>query len=184
MESKMKYCKEWLFLQTEPEYIFFWGHRPSKDGTITKSCMSQWWDHPFTVSGITYPTAEHWMMAKKAAMFGDMDIFNRILSVKDPGDVKALGRAVKGFNDSIWQQNCYRIVVEGNLHKFSSDENLKDYLIGTGEKVLVEASPVDKIWGIGMAADDKDIMDPTEWRGENLLGYALMEVREELNKNK
>jgi ribA/ribD-fused uncharacterized protein len=94
--------------------------------------------------------------------------------------VKALGRGVRGFEELIWRQHRVSIVVEGNYAKFSQSEPLRDFLIGTKHRVLVEASPVDKIWGIGLAGDDPRAENPLEWRGLNLLGFALMDVRERL----
>ncbi|MNY61948.1 hypothetical protein D3C86_1986990 [compost metagenome] len=91
-----------------------------------------------------------------------------------------MGRLVKNFNAVIWDQHKFEIVVNGNLHKFSQHDAMKTFLINTKERVLVEASPVDNIWGIGMAADHEHIENPLKWRGENLLGYALMEVRDKL----
>lgn len=163
-------------------FIFFWGHQPTKDGTITKSCFSQWWIAPFVVNGITYATAEHWMMAKKAELFGDTDIAAEIVANPDPKSVKQLGRMIKNFDVAAWNDHKYEIVAEGNLHKFTQHEDLKNYLLSTGSDIIVEASPVDAIWGIGMAENDKNINNPNNWKGENLLGYALMDVRDRLRK--
>lgn len=176
----MKYTIE--NLEANAKYLFFWGHQPSKDGTITKTCFSQWWESSFVVDGIGYPTAEHWMMAKKAVLFKDDEIFNKILKAKSAAEAKKLGREVRNYNDKIWLDNRYEIVKEGNFHKFGQNVNLKEFLINTGERILVEASPVDAIWGIGMASDHKDINVPEKWRGLNLLGFCLMEVRDELKK--
>jgi len=165
---------------SENKYVFFWGHQPSKDGTITKTCFSQWWISPFVVEGITYKTAEHWMMAKKAELFNDQEILEKIIQANSPAQAKKLGREVRNYVDSLWLENRYEIVKQGNFHKFSQNPDLKEFLINTKERILVEASPVDSIWGIGMATDHKDINNPEKWRGLNLLGFALMEVRDEL----
>lgn len=162
-------------------FLFFWGHQASKDGNITKTCFSQWWLSPFTVDGIEYPTAEHWMMAKKAVLFEDNEILAKILQVKSPAEAKKLGRKVRNYQEEVWLANRYEIVKEGNLHKFSQNKALKDFLLNTADSIIVEASPVDSIWGIGMATDNKDIENPAKWKGLNLLGFALMEVRDELN---
>ncbi|MFM7927100.1 MAG: NADAR family protein, partial [Pirellula sp.] len=90
----------------------------------------------------------------------------------------ALGRKVRGFKDEVWVANARRIVTEGNIAKFSQNEGLKSFLLATGTKVLVEASPYDRIWGIGLGAEDPKAKHPTTWQGENLLGFALMDVRE------
>lgn len=177
----MKYSLEKLVAQNiENKYVFFWGHQPSKDETITKTCFSQWWISPFVVEGITYKTAEHWMMAKKAELFNDQEILEKIIQANSPAEAKKLGREVRNYVDSVWLENRYEIVKQGNFHKFNQNPDLKEFLINTKERILVEASPVDSIWGIGMATDHKDINNPEKWRGLNLLGFALMEVRDEL----
>ena len=89
---------------------------------------------------------------------------------------------MRGFDDAVWQRERYGIVVEGSVHKFASDPALRAYLLCTGDRVLVEASPLDRIWGIGLAADDERALDPARWRGLNLLGFALMEARERLRR--
>jgi ribA/ribD-fused uncharacterized protein len=164
----------------ESKFLFFWGHQPSKDGIITKTCFSQWWVSPFVVDGITYKTAEHWMMAKKAELFNDNEILEKIIQANSPAEAKKLGREVRNYNDVLWLSSRYEIVKQGNLYKFHQNIDLKEFLLNTKERVLVEASPVDAIWGIGMAGDHKDIHNPEKWIGLNLLGFALMEVRDEL----
>lgn len=166
--------------EKQNDFLFFWGHQPSKDGTITKICFSQWWMSSFKVDGIEYKSAEHFMMAKKAELFEDFEIMNQIIKANSPVDVKKLGREVKNYNDAIWLENRYEIVKTGNFYKFSQNPELHKFLLSTGEKVLVEASPVDAIWGIGLASDHKNANNPKEWKGLNLLGFALMEVRDEL----
>ena len=164
----------------ESKFLFFWGHQPSKDGTITKTCFSQWWLSSFKVNGVTYKTAEHWMMEKKAELFNDNEVLNKIIKANSPAEAKKLGRQVKNYDDAIWLENRFEIVKEGNYHKFSQNPDLKAFLLNTDERVIVEASPVDPIWGIGMAGDHKDVLNPAKWKGLNLLGFALMEVRDEL----
>ncbi|HEY4200891.1 MAG TPA: NADAR family protein [Devosiaceae bacterium] len=165
-----------------PKYLLFWGHRPMRDGSIGKTCMSQWFEAAFTVDGVRYPTAEHYMMAGKARLFGDEEIARRIVDTAEPGAVKALGRKIRGFDEETWRQRRSAIVEAGNLAKFSQNPRLREFLVGTGEQVLVEASPVDAIWGIGLAADDPRAADPAQWPGLNLLGFALMRVRGALKK--
>lgn len=164
------------------EYLYFWGHQPSKDGKVTKSCLSQWYESSFTVDGIVYQTAEHWMMAAKARLFGDEESLLQILDSSDPKAAKALGRKVKNFDGSLWDENARRVVTEGNIAKFSQNYHLREFLLGTGDALLVEASPYDRIWGIGLKADDERSKNPAKWQGQNLLGFALMDVREELSK--
>jgi ribA/ribD-fused uncharacterized protein len=177
----MKYTIESI-QQLDAEYLFFWGHQPSKDGSIIKTCMSQWWPSDITEAGKTYKTAEHYMMAGKAKLFNDMDVFEKILSKHSPKDVKDLGRQIKNFDADLWNKEKYTIVKKGNYLKFSQNQQLKNFLIQTKNKIIVEASPVDAIWGIGLAEESDDAKKPSQWKGENLLGFALMEVRDELNK--
>ncbi|MFN0127363.1 MAG: NADAR family protein [Verrucomicrobiales bacterium] len=161
-----------------PKWAFFRGHTPARDGSITKSCFSQWWSrHPFEIDGIHYATAEHYMMAEKARLFGDQSHLTSILVAKSPAIAKKLGRHVVGFDDTIWLEHRWRIVVRANTAKFSQHEVLRHFLLQSGERILVEASPYDRIWGIGMAADHPDAERPQSWKGINLLGFALMEVR-------
>lgn len=174
----MKYTIE--NINSENKFLFFWGHQPAKDGTITKTCFSQWWESSFTVDGIEYKSAEHWMMAKKAELFGDKEIQEKIVACKSPAEAKKFGREVRNYDNETWLANRFQIVKEGNLHKFSQHEDLKQFLLNTNERIIVEASPVDAIWGIGMASDDKECNYPEKWKGLNLLGFALMEVRDQL----
>ena len=158
-------------------YLLFWGHRPLPNGEIGKSCFSQWWPAPFSIRKVGYATAEHFMMAEKARLFGDENARAQILKAGSPKAAKQLGRQVKNFEEAVWKESRFQFVVEGNYAKFSQNPGLGEFLLGTGNKVLVEASPVDRIWGIGLAADNERAMNPEEWRGLNLLGFALMEVR-------
>ena len=162
------------------KYLFFWGHRPARDGSVGTGCLSQWWPSPFTVNGVEYATAEHWMMAGKARLFGDREALERILAAPHPRTAKTEGRKVRGFDEAVWARHRYELVVRGNKAKFGHHAELRDFLLGTGERVLVEASPTDRIWGIGMTAADESATEPAAWRGLNLLGFALMEVRSAL----
>jgi ribA/ribD-fused uncharacterized protein len=163
-----------------PDFLFFWGHRPRRDGGIGPGCLSQWWPAPFVAGGVTYPTAEHFMMAGKARLFGDEEMASRIIEASSPGDAKALGRAVRGYDEKLWAASRYAIVVEGNIAKFGQHPDLLAYLAATAGRVLVEASPADRVWGIGLAANDSRVGRPSQWEGLNLLGFALMDVRERL----
>jgi ribA/ribD-fused uncharacterized protein len=163
------------------KYLFFWGHRPNADGTITKTCFSQWFQSGFEIDGIYYSTAEHYMMAGKARLFNDSDTLAEILVSKHPRDAQKLGRKVANFHDQTWQEHRSQIVIDGNLAKFQQNPQLLAFILGTKERILVEASPTDRIWGIGMADDHPDINNPHKWQGLNLLGFALMVVREQLN---
>ncbi|MET9257153.1 NADAR family protein [Streptomyces sp. NPDC003717] len=162
------------------KYLHFWGHTPRPDGRLGPSCLSQWWPSPFTVDGVAYATAEHWMMAEKARLFADPEAEARVLAAGHPAEAKKAGRLVRGFDKEVWTRSRLGIVVEGSVHKFASAPDLRAYLLGTGDRVLVEASPLDRVWGIGLAATDEAAADPARWRGPNLLGFALMAARERL----
>ncbi|QWP76118.1 NADAR family protein [Lysobacter sp. K5869] len=161
------------------DYLCFWGHRAAP-GRVGKSCFSQWYPAAFELDGERYASAEHWMMAGKARLFGDAGIAARILASRDPAEAKALGRKIAGFDEAHWAEHRYALVVAGNRAKFAQNPPLREFLLSTGEQVLVEASPVDPVWGIGLAADHPDATRPERWRGLNLLGFALMDARAQL----
>ncbi|MCX4819712.1 NADAR family protein [Streptomyces sp. NBC_01142] len=162
------------------KYLLFWGHTPRREDRLDASCLSQWWPSPFVVDGVRYATAEHWMMASKARLFGDAEAERAAVDADSPAAAKKAGRLVRGFDETIWKRERLAIVRSGSVHKFGQDPALRGFLLATGDRVLVEASPLDLIWGIGLAADDERAQDPARWRGLNLLGFALMEAREEL----
>ena len=163
----------------ELDFVYFWGYEQRLCG-INDACLSQWYELPFDADGQTYLTAEHFMMAEKAALFGDEAMRQKILNAQTLAGAKSLGRRVKNLDEHVWQQNRFEIVVRANQAKFAHSETLRRFLIGTGNSVLVEADPADRIWGIGLAQQDPRAKNPNEWRGLNLLGFALMEVREGL----
>ncbi|MET9633414.1 NADAR family protein [Lentzea sp. NPDC006480] len=163
------------------DFLFFWGHQPERDGGIGKGCLSQWWPCSFAADGQTFASAEHYMMWRKALLFSDDAVAARVLAARTPAEAKALGREVSGFDDALWTASRMEIVVAANLAKFGQDPALRSYLLGTGSRVLVEASPLDRVWGIGLTADDPRAADPASWLGLNLLGEALMEVRSRLS---
>jgi ribA/ribD-fused uncharacterized protein len=167
---------------TRIKFLCFWGHAVPADGSVRATCLSQWYPAPFRIDGANYPTAEHYMMAAKARLFGDESACERILRAAQPGAAKAIGREIRGFDEARWIEHRFDIVIAANLAKFSQNPALHDYLLRTGEQVLVEASPVDRIWGIGLAADAREAKDPGAWQGLNLLGFALMEVRKRLRE--
>lgn len=162
-----------------PDYLLFWGHQAPKTG-VNKSCFSQWFEAEFKVDGLRYRTAEHFMMAGKARLFDDAETCDRILAARTPGEAKKLGREIHGFDEAAWVEARLDIVTQGNIEKFTQNAALGAFLLGTGHQVLVEASPVDPIWGIGLAATDPAAQDPRAWRGLNLLGFALMAARDAL----
>lgn len=136
------------------EYLFFWGHRQKTKGSPDASCLSQWFPAAFVVDGVRYATAEHWMMASKARLFGDSEVLARILEAASPEEAKALGRKVRGYDDDAWARARFDRVVEGNVAKFGQSPKLGAFLDATGERVLVEAAPRDCVWGIGLGRDN------------------------------
>lgn len=180
MKYSLDLLKKHIEAEQPVEYLFFWGHTQKQEGVVDKSCLSQWFPAAFTVDGITYPTAEHWMMARKALLFGDQAAYEQVLATNKPGAAKAIGRKVKNFEAVVWQKEGYGFVAEGSYYKFSQNPPLKEFLLRTGKNVIVEASPMDRIWGIGLSQNSQDAMNPFKWRGTNLLGFALMEARDRL----
>jgi ribA/ribD-fused uncharacterized protein len=156
-------------------FFAFYGHAQGE-----ASCLSQWACTPFELDGVRYPTSEHYMMAEKARLFGDSERLAAILEAAGPREAKALGRQVVGYDDARWGAARVDAVVRGNLAKFGQDPALLAFLLGTGDQVLVEAAPRDTVWGVGLGKNNPAIADPARWRGRNLLGFALMEVRAQL----
>ena len=183
---KMKYNKEQLLNQrltlTRDDFVFFWGHEDREKG-LTKVCLSQWYQCPFVVEGQYYNCAEQYMMAEKARIFGDEEIRQQILAEYSQMAMKKLGRKVRNYDDEIWKEKRFDVVVKGNIAKFSQNEKLLDFLLSTDDKILVEASPKDTVWGIGLDESSSEAIQPRKWIGENLLGFALMEVRDILLTN-
>jgi len=157
------------------EFVFFW--KP-QNGIIDESCLSQWYLSKINVD--TYCCAEQYMMAEKARLFEDNEILNAIMESQNPKDIKVLGKQVRRFEQTLWDKAKYSIVLNGNYYKFSQNKDMREYLLSTGSKTLVEASPLDTVWGIGCGRDDEKAHNPNTWRGSNLLGFALMEVRAEI----
>ncbi len=171
--------REMLLVQnkiTDIKYLFFWGHTPKQKGIVDKSCFSQWFPAEFSENGDIYKTAEHYMMVQKARLFGDESAAAAILATNHPNQAKLLGRKVLGFNEQRWDEKKYTIVLQANRLKFDTHPELKAFLLSAKNRVLVEASPYDKVWGIGLSADTSEAQDPKRWQGENLLGFALTEL--------
>ena len=160
------------------KFLFFWGHTPDPRGRITETCLSQWWMARFEIEGITYSCAEQFMMAEKARMFHDKEMLSLILGAKHPKAMKAYGRSVRNFNQEIWENSCYDIVKKASMAKFSQNRELWEFLRSTKNRILAEASPRDRIWGIGMGKSNPDAKCPVKWKGSNLLGFALTEARD------
>ena len=163
------------FISWIMQMVFFW-----------KSVhpFSQWHPSVFVVDGIRFNCAEQFMMYQKAKLFCDDEIADQILQTDKPSVQKQLGRLVKGFDSAEWEENRERIVYEASYHKFTQNPDMQRSLMNTGEKIIVEASPVDTIWGIGLSEDHPDATNPEKWKGLNLLGKALMKLRNDLAKAK
>jgi len=158
------------YTETE-KFIFFYG-----------SFYSQWTMRKMIIDNIKYYTCEQFMMAEKAKLFNDKIALEKIMESRNPRDQKALGRKVKNFNKEKWDKVCREIVYKGNYAKFTQHNDLKLKLLETGNKIIVEASPFDKIWGIGLGEKDERCLDSKKWRGTNWLGKAIMEVRDKIRE--
>ena len=142
--------------------------------------LSNWWPAPFELDGVLYPTTEHHMMYQKAMLMGDQAIAQEVLQAVSPAIVKAFGRRVKNFSAELWDEKKFEVVLAGNLAKFRAHPDLLKMLLATGDRIIAEAADYDRVWGIGLAANDPRAQDQQQWRGENLLGKVLMAVRQQL----
>jgi ribA/ribD-fused uncharacterized protein len=152
-------------------FLFFW------DGPF-----SQWYPSKFTIDGREYNCCEQYMMAKKALTFKDMEAYEEIMASSSPKEQKAIGRRVKNFNTEVWSVISREVVYQANYAKFTQNPQMKEELMSTGDLEIVEASPQDKIWGIGLHETDPRALDKTQWQGTNWLGIEIMRVREELKE--
>jgi ribA/ribD-fused uncharacterized protein len=151
------------------KHVFFWN-----------GIYSQWHKAPMTIDKIEYNSCEQYMMHQKALLFGDEEIAELIMQEKNPREQKKFGRMIKGFDKATWDKNCLAIVYEGNLAKFKQNPELRYEMLNTGNRIFVEASPLDNIWGIGLDENAEGIDDPSYWLGLNLLGQALNLVKNQL----
>jgi ribA/ribD-fused uncharacterized protein len=151
------------------KYVFFWN-----------GIYSQWYRAQMEIDGIVYNSCEQYMMHQKALVFGDTEIADEIMKENNPREQKKFGRMIKNFDKVTWDSCCLGIVYRGNLAKFTQNTELGEQLLETGNRILVEASPLDKIWGIGMAEEDLGIEDPSNWKGLNLLGQAITLVKQQM----
>jgi ribA/ribD-fused uncharacterized protein len=166
-------------LESSGKHIFFYSHATKSAGAV----FSQFYPSAFVDgSGVSYNCAEQYMMSHKALTFDDKITHAKIMAATDPKVIKALGRETKNFDDRIWDGVKFDIVVEGNRLKFTQNPDLQEILMETIGKTLVEASPYDKVWGIGLSEATAKKMSSNKWPGENLLGLALMKVRDEIKK--
>jgi ribA/ribD-fused uncharacterized protein len=142
--------------------------------------LGNWYPSVFEKDGVRYVNTEQYMMYQKALLMGDAVTAEAIMQEHNPHNIKKLGQQVKPWDEDKWKANRTRIMYEGCLAKFASDDELKAKLFSTENTILVEASPFDKIWGIGMKAENPKAKKIKEWKGMNLLGRVLMQVREDL----
>lgn len=155
------------------DFLFFWGGE-----------FSQWYDSEFELDGVKYNCAEQYMMHQKALLFEDTISAKKILETHNPKQQKAIGRQVRGFDAQKWTDVSYDIVLKGNIAKFTQNDKLREYILSTKDIEVVEASPEDKIWGIGLRESDSRAWDKTKWQGTNLLGKVIMETRKILRDAK
>lgn len=155
------------------EFAFFWG-----------GCFSQWAKSKFIIDGVEFNTCEQYMMYKKALMFNDYDAAKKIMRTSNPKEQKSLGRQVNGFKDDVWTKYCRDIVYDANVAKFTQNKSMYDELMFTVGKTIVESSPLDKRWGIGLDANNPFAQDRSTWQGLNWLGEAIERVREDIISGK
>jgi len=154
------------------EFVLFWS-----------GVFSQWYASDFTIKGIKFTSAEQYMMYKKAMLFSDKDVADAIMRTNNPKEQKALGRKVRNFNSEIWEGICREYVYDANMAKFTQNPDMLKQLMDTEDREMVEASPLDKIWGIGLHFDDEAALDRDQWQGTNWLGEAIMRVKQELRED-
>jgi len=170
--------KKW----SESDFVFFYGHGESAGDAAV---FSNWYtpENAFVdADGNKFSTNEHYMMWRKAVLFGDTEMAELILAADTAKKAKGYGRKVRNFDEKTWSENSVGIVADGCELKFSQCKYAKSVLLGTNDKILVEAAPRDRIWGIGMGKGNSNRLDPNQWRGKNLLGEALMIARDRLKK--
>ena len=164
----LNHSLEMASVKSNRNVILFWqkAHR-----------FSQFHPARFVVEEIEYSCGEQYMMHQKAVVFGDKEMAQNILKETKPKKMKQFGRKVRNFDDAVWRIKSKEVVEKGNYEKFIQNEDMKEYLLSTGDDLLAEASPFDKRWGIGLGKNDKRALDPKQWKGKNWLGEALMNVR-------
>lgn len=152
-------------------------HNPNEENAY----LSNWFYSDFVKNGVRYSSMEQYMMHQKAITFGDMETAERIMAATDFGEIKALGRQVRNYDDRIWSGIRQIVVYEGLLEKFRQNPELKEQLLATDDAMLAECAFSDRIWAIGLTMQDVNRMNIEKWRGQNLLGFALMQVRKKLS---
>lgn len=158
-------------MKTTQDFVFFYGNKDN---------FSNFYKTNFTVEGVTFCCGEQFVMYSKAMLFKDYDIAEKIMSETAPAKMKALGRKVKNFDDEVWADNRENMTYIGLLAKYKQNQDLMAELLSTGNREIVEASPRDKVWGIGMGVGNTEIEDKDKWKGQNILGKILMKVRDHI----
>ena len=151
------------------KFTFFWG---------SDSPFSNWYPQSFNHNYQVYNCSEQYMMFQKAMLFNDIDVAELIMEQKSPRKQKFLGRQVRGFDQTVWLEQCEDIMVPALVSKFTQDTYSLNCMLSSVGTIIVEASPTDTVWGIGMTKDDPKATDPTKWNGTNLLGKVLMRARD------
>jgi ribA/ribD-fused uncharacterized protein len=159
-------------------FLFISGHKPNQPNAQ----LSNWFPLGFYEGATWYPTAEHYMMARKAELFGDNHVRGLILLATSPKEAKALGRKVKNFNEQTWIEHRESIMLDALRAKAANNPIVREFILNSGNTTIAEAAPWDRIWGIGLGPTDPAAMDPTKWKGLNLLGRAYMRLRDELRR--
>ncbi|WP_093024289.1 NADAR family protein [Pustulibacterium marinum] len=181
---KTNYSVEWLKEQLVndevKDFLLFEGKTTTHPTEVDERCLSRKYESSFKVNGIVYKTAEHWMMAQRARLFHEDKLAEAIIAADSIQKVQQLSREVNDKNEVIWKERRFDLAVEGNIHKFSQNPELKRFLLNTDEDVLVEANKNESVWGIGMGVENPKATEVFQWKGRNLLGFALMEVRDRL----
>eukprot|EP00039_Didymoeca_costata_P016774 m.305025 g.305025 ORF g.305025 m.305025 type:complete len:207 (-) comp16446_c4_seq5:1660-2280(-) len=185
----------WKSVKSSPKVVAFYGHSGGgkyccfsnfyeHEGfmfTIPSSCAGSLPEQLQTIKDISF--SEKAIMLCKAALFDDQNVFAQLLKATTPRQAKQLGRQVQGFDDAIWKQHVLEIARDVVTQKFEQVDGLKDVLLSTGDALICEATRNDKIWGIGLNSNDQGALVPKQWKGSNILGWALMEAREALRED-
>ena len=153
-------------------------HNPQEENGY----LSNWFESSFKIDNIEFSSMEQYMMYEKAVLFNDMEIAYQILELSDVATVKSLGRAVRNYNDVLWNGVRQIVIYKGLIQKFSQNESLKKQLLETSPHILAECAVNDKIWGIGLSMKDENRFNMKKWSGQNLLGFTLMQVRNDLER--
>lgn len=172
-----KKMAEKLYIGNREEEAYFF-YRPNEP----YGCFSNWYKSPFTVNGIRFNTAEQYIMYQKCIIFGDKEAAADMLAANSPREQKAIGRRARGYIHKVWEGIRQMVAVKGLYAKFSQNEDLKKILLATGNAYIVETTENDRIWACGLSLDDNNRFYADRWHGQNILGFALMEVRDILKR--